>query len=232
MGGRCAGKWADVTNGVFFDLDGTLVDTSYLHTVSWWQALRQFELDVEMAKVHRAIGMGADRILEYLLGPDRERAADDDIRASHTSLYASYWHRLRPTPGARELVQAVDERGMRVVFASSASRPELEAMLRTLDADDFIDTVVGLDDAGASKPAPDILELALDRTGLSAADVVFVGDSVWDVYACSPLAIPCVGLTCGGISAAELLEAGAVSVYEHPRALRNSIDVLARARES
>jgi HAD superfamily hydrolase (TIGR01509 family) len=213
-----------MTKGVLFDVDGTLVDTPYLHTVSWWQALRQYEHDVEMAKIHRAIGMGADRILDHLIGPQRDHADDDNIRAAHTSLYAIYWFRLRPTPGARRLVETVAERGMRVVLASSASRPELEAMLRTLAADDAIDTVVGLDDAGASKPAPDIIRLALDRTTLRAEEVVFVGDSVWDVYACRALAIPCVGLTCGGISAAELLDAGATRVYEHPRALLEAID--------
>jgi HAD superfamily hydrolase (TIGR01509 family) len=213
-----------MTNGVLFDLDGTLVDTPYLHTVSWWQALRQFGHDVGMAKIHRAIGMGGDRILDHLLGPERDHSDDDNIRAAHASLYAVYWFRLRPTPGARELLQAVDDRGMRVVLASSASKPELEAMLRVLDADDFIDTATSADDAETSKPAPDIVRVALDRTGLTPDEVVFVGDSVWDVYASGALAIPCLGLTCGGISAAELLEAGAVKVYEHPRALLESLD--------
>src|SRR5258705_1224877 len=142
-----------------------------------------------MAKIHRAIGMGKDRILDHLLGAQRDHADDDDIRAAHASLYAVYWFRLRPTPGARKLVETVDDRGVRVVLASSASRPELEAMLRTLAVDDCIDTVVGLDDAGASKPAPDIIRVALDRTGLRADEAVFVGDSVWDVYACRPLSI-------------------------------------------
>ncbi|WP_433608167.1 HAD family hydrolase [Dactylosporangium sp. CA-139114] len=204
---------------MLFDLDGTLVDTSYLHTVSWWQAFRQYERDVEMAKIHRAIGMGADRILDHLLGPDHDRYDDDNIRAAHRSLYAQYWWRVRPTPGAHELLQAVDERGLRVVIASSASRNELEIMMTALDAQDVVDTATSLDDAGASKPAPDTIQVALARSGLSPDEVVFVGDSVWDVSAARALAIPCIGLTCGGISAAELHEAGAVRVYEHPRAL-------------
>jgi HAD superfamily hydrolase (TIGR01549 family) len=213
-----------MTNGVLFDLDGTLVDTPYMHTVSWWQALRQFEHDVEMARIHRSIGMGSDRILDHLLGPEHDTSDDDRIRAAHSSLYAQYWQRLRANRGAKELLQEVAGRGLRVVLASSAGRPELEAMLRALDADDYIDTVVGLDDAGASKPAPDIVERALERGGLAADQVVFVGDSVWDVYACEALAIPCVGLTCGGISEAELREAGAVRVYENPRAMLDALD--------
>src|SRR5258705_6334016 len=219
-----AGTGGTMTSGVLFDLDGTLVDTAYLHSVSWWQAFRQYQRDVEMAMIHRAIGMGRDRIIDHLLGPDHDRYDDDNIRAAHTSLYAQSWWRVRPTPGARDLLQAGDEGGMRAVTASSAPRTELEIMLRALDAHDFVDTATSLDDAGASKPAPDTIQVALARTGLSPEEVVFVGDSVWDVYAAGALAIPCIGLTCGGISAAELLEAGAVGVYDHPRALLEAGD--------
>ncbi|MFB9451989.1 HAD family hydrolase [Dactylosporangium vinaceum] len=213
-----------MTSGVFFDLDGTLVDTAYLHTVSWWQAFRQYQRDVGMARIHRAIGMEADRIIDHLLGPGHDRYDDDNIRAAHNSLYAQYWWRVRPTPGARELLQSVAERGLRAVITSSASRAEVEIMLAALDAHDVIDTATSLDDAGASTPAPNTIQVALDRTGLCPAEVVFVGDSVWDVHAAGALAIPCIGLTCGGISAAELLEAGAVRVYDDPRALLEAGD--------
>src|SRR5688572_17342084 len=120
--------------GVLFDVDGTLVDTSYLHTVAWWQALRQFDNDVPMARVHRAIGMGSDRILDHLLGGDHDKTHDDDIRAAHASLFAQYWDRLRPQPGAADLLRACARRGLRVALASSASPSDLAALRRALDA--------------------------------------------------------------------------------------------------
>jgi HAD superfamily hydrolase (TIGR01509 family) len=217
-----------MTKGVIFDVDGTLVDTVYLHCVSWWQALRQYGHDVETTRIHRAIGMGSDRILDHLLGSDkdRDRSADDDIRTAHSTLFGVYWDSLRPTPGARDLLQAVRDRDRRVVLASSAAAPELAALRRALDADDVVDTVTGADDAEASKPAPDILQVALKRSKLRPEDVVFVGDTVWDVRAAGALDVPCFGLTCGGISEAELLEAGAAGVYANPRALIDAIDVL------
>jgi HAD superfamily hydrolase (TIGR01509 family) len=210
--------------GVLFDLDGTLVDTNYLHVVSWWQALRQFDQDVPMAQIHRAIGMGGDRILDHLLGTDREHGDDDKIRAAHASLYAQYWYRLRPTPGARRLLRACDARGLQVVIASSASKPELVVMLEALDADDVITEATSATDVEQSKPSPDVVQVALDRSRLSPDRTVFVGDTVWDVHAAGKLDIPTIGLTCGGTSAAELLEAGAVEVYEHPRALADALD--------
>jgi HAD superfamily hydrolase (TIGR01509 family) len=219
-----------MTSGVLFDLDGTLVDTVYLHAVCWWQALRQHGLDVDTARAHRAIGMGSDRILDHL-APNRPNKNDDDaIRAAHSALYAQYWDRIRPTTGARDLVCAVAGRGLRVVLASSAGPAELAAVRRALDLDSYVDTATGAADARHSKPAPDIVEVALNRTGLDPAGAVFVGDSVWDVHACNALQVPCVGLLTGGWSAAELRDAGAVEVYDDPQALLTALDASVLAR--
>lgn len=213
--------------GVLFDVDGTLVDTVYLHTMAWWQALRQQGHDVPAARVHHAIGMGSDRILDELLAPgggERDRSADDAMRAAHTSHYAAHRSDIRPLPGARRLLDACAQRGLRVVLASSASRDELEAVLHTLDADASLTAVTSADDAKRGKPAPDIVEAALERSGLSADESVFVGDSVWDVQAAGHLSIPCIGVTAGGLCAAELLDHGAVAVYEDPQDLLDHLD--------
>ncbi|WP_410814077.1 HAD family hydrolase [Micromonospora sp. 067-2] len=210
--------------GVLFDVDGTLVDTTYLHTVSWWEALRQTDQPVPMATVHRSIGMGADKLLDHLLGPERDRDADGRLRDAHDTLYGEYWERLTPLPGAADLLRACAERGLRVVLATSASEQEVGALRRALAADDVIETVTSSADAQESKPAPDILLAALEQSGLTAERVVFVGDSVWDVAAAGKLDIPCVGLTCGGTSRGELAGAGAVAVYDDPAALLRTLD--------
>jgi HAD superfamily hydrolase (TIGR01509 family) len=212
--------------GILFDVDGTLVDTTYLHAVCWWQALRQFDLDVPMARIHRAIGMGSDKILDEVLGSGHDRSHDDEIRAGHTALYAQYWSRLRPQPGAADLIRRCAGRGWTVGLASSAAPPEFAALRRTLDVDDVIAGATNAGDAEESKPDADIVQAALDRTGVTADRAVFVGDAVWDVSAAAKLDIPCIGLTCGGISAAELLEAGAVAVYTDPADMRAHLDRL------
>lgn len=210
--------------GVLFDVDGTLVDTTYLHTVCWWEALRQSEQPVPMATIHRAIGMGSDKLLDHLLGPERDRDADRTLRDAHSTLYAEYWERLAPLPRAADLLRACAERGLRVVLATSAAEPEVGALRRALGAEDVIDIVTSSADATESKPAPDILEAALAQSGLEPQRVVFIGDSVWDVAAAGKLDIPCVGLTCGGTSRGELAGAGAVAVYEDPAALLAALD--------
>lgn len=210
--------------GVLFDVDGTLIDSVYLHTTAWWQAFRQYGHDVPSARIHRAIGMGSDKILDHLLGPEHDPADDDAMRAAHASLYATKWTSLRRLPGTQKLLETCAARGLRNVLATSASKPELGALLRCLDSDAVIDTVTSADDAGESKPAPDIVEVALRRSKLNADEVVFVGDSVWDVQAAGAVSIPCIGLTSGGLCAAELLDHGAAAVYADPQDLLDNLD--------
>ncbi|NJC70312.1 HAD family hydrolase [Planosporangium thailandense] len=218
------------TRGVLFDVDGTLVDTNYLHTVTWWEALRQAGHRVPMARIHRAIGMGSDKLLDHLLGPDHDRSADSTMRDAHLALYTTYWERLSPLPGAAALLRACASRGLRVALASSASEKELSALRRALDADAVIHTATSKDDAGSSKPDPDILTVALRKAGLSPDHALLVGDSVWDVVAADRAGLRCIGVTCGGTSAAELRDAGAIETYDDPEALCASLDASAIAK--
>jgi HAD superfamily hydrolase (TIGR01509 family) len=206
----------DEPAGVLFDVDGTLVDTPYLHAVCWAEALRQNGHDVPMATVHRSIGMGSEEILDHLLGPDRDKDDDETVTTAHLALYKQFWGRLRPLPGAVDLMRHCTKRGLRVVLASSAAKEELDALRSALDADDAIHTATSSSDADAGKPSPDILEAALDQSGLSPQRVHFVGDSVWDAEAAKRAGVPFIGVTCGGTSEAELREAGAIEVWRDP----------------
>lgn len=210
--------------GVLLDVDGTLVDTTYLHAVCWAEALRQGGHDVPMATIHRGIGLGSDELLSHLLGDSVEGA--DELNAAHLALYKQHWGRLRALPGARSLVERCKSAGLAVVLASSASEEELAALRSALDADDWIDVATSSSDADAGKPHPDILQAALDEAALPAAAAVFVGDAIWDGQACGKLGIPFVGVECGGTSEAELRENGAVEVWRDPA------DLLDHAAES
>ena len=142
---------------VLFDVDGTLVDTNYLHVVTWWQAFAQGGHYVPMTDIHRAIGMGSDQLLDRLLPGERDKDADDTLRASHDALYATYWSRLRPLPGAVDLLRACKARGLTVVLASSACQAESGVLRAALDAEDAIDDATFAGDVEHSKPAPDLV---------------------------------------------------------------------------
>ncbi len=98
-----------MTEVAIFDVDGTLVDTDHLHAVTWWEAFRRHGHAVDMADVHRAIGMGSDRLLDHLLPEDRDLGSDDDIRAAHRALYGTHWTRLRAFDGVADLLRQLDK---------------------------------------------------------------------------------------------------------------------------
>lgn len=204
---------------VLFDVDGTLVDSTYLHTVSWWQAFRRAGEDVPMAHIHRAIGMGADNLVPHVLGRDVDEDTLSSLADAHDAVYATYWPALRAFAGARELIRHCHDAGLTTVLASSAGADQVEVIRRLLDVDEWLDHSTSSADGDQSKPAPDLVQIALDKAGADAADAVFVGDAVPDVEACARAGVRCITLTCGGTGAEELRTAGAVEVYEDAAAL-------------
>jgi HAD superfamily hydrolase (TIGR01509 family) len=217
-------KAEEPVTAALFDVDGTLVDTNYLHAVTWWEAFAQAGHVVPMAQIHRAIGMGSGQLLDKLLPGDRDQDADADIRTAHTALYATYRARLRPLPGAADLLRACKRRGLTVVLASSADEAEFKTLRAALDAEDAIDEATFAGDVKSSKPAPDLVEVALDKAGVPAGQAVFIGDTVWDVEACRKAGVPCIGVLSGGIGRDELTSAGAAEVYPGPAELLAAFD--------
>jgi HAD superfamily hydrolase (TIGR01509 family) len=207
-----------------FDVDGTLVDSNYLHAVTWWEAFIQAGYQVPMADIHRVIGMGSDQMLDALLPADRDKDADARLSSAHSALYGTYWTRLRPLPGAAELLRACRRRGLAVVLASSAGESEFTALRAALDAEDAIDAATFSGDVEASKPAPDLVQAALAKVGAGPEEAVFTGDTVWDVQACRKAVVPCIGLLSGGIGRHELTAAGAAHVYAGPGELLSAFD--------
>lgn len=207
-----------------FDVDGTLVDTNYLHVVTWWQAFTKSGYGVDMTDIHRAIGMGSDQLVDHLLPPDRERGKDDAIRQSHDALFSVYWPHLRPFSGAAALLRACKRRGQRVVLATSAGANELQAMRTALDAEDAIDQITSSVDVERSKPAPDIVAVALAKAEVRPGEAVFVGDTAWDVRASKQAGIRCLTVLTGGIGRDELEAAGADGIYDSAQDLLDHLE--------
>jgi HAD superfamily hydrolase (TIGR01549 family) len=223
---------ADRRAGVLFDVDGTLVDTTYLHAVCWAEAMRHHGRQIPASRVHYAIGMSSEQLLDACLGDDRNRDDDDAMVDAHLTLYRQWWGRLVPLPGAAKLLYACADRGLEVVLASSASQEELAVLRDALDADDAITAATSSADAEQGKPDPGILQAALDQSGLEPQHVAFVGDAVWDGQAARRIEVPFVGLTCGGTPETELRDAGAGEVWRDPAELLEHIDesLIARTR--
>ena len=205
---------------VVLDVDGTLMDTNYLHTEAWARAFEEVGHRVPRVRLHKEVGKGAGLLIREFV--DDEETVEK-IRDLHSEYYEGLQEYGHPLPGAKELISSLKERGYEVWLVTSAKDEELEHHMQELEAEDSVDGVVNSSAVENAKPAPDIFEEALRRAGATADETVTVGDAVWDVEAAREAGIRTVAVLSGGAyHRDDLEEAGAVAVYEDCAALLDS----------
>ena len=195
--------------GVLFDVDGTLVDTNYLHALAWSRALRDAGEWAPMNAIHRLVGMGGDQLVPELLGHDSPKATE-----ARTARYSELIGDACAFPGAQRLLRRAHEAGLVVALATSAPSEELEVLLDKLDAKEAIDAQTTADDINDSKPAPEVFVTAMKTAHIDPQRALAIGDSVWDIQAARAAGIGCIAVETGGFSQHELSEAGALHVYQ------------------
>jgi HAD superfamily hydrolase (TIGR01509 family) len=206
------------------DIDGTLVDTNYQHSLAWFRAFRRFDIVLPIWRIHRHIGMGGDQVVTALCGEEVEDRNGDGVREAEGEEYQRLIGEVQAFDRARELIVALKDRGHAVVLASSAKAPEVEHYLGMLEAADIVDGWTTSDDVENTKPAPDLVAAGLDRVGGDADDAVMVGDTPWDIEAAAKAGVPTYAVVTGGFSEQELREAGARDVYESVAKLERGLD--------
>lgn len=212
----------DPVDTVVLDVDGTLVDTVYRHTMAWVDAFLEVGVDVPTYRIHRAIGMGGDRLVAEVAGDDVEAEYGDRLREIHGRRFGEVIDTIRPLAGAADLLDELRRRGLKVVMASSGEPEQTARLLALVGGDDKAQDRATSGDVEHSKPAPDLVELAIEKVGGSRA--AMVGDAVWDIRAAQDTGRYTVGLLTGGFGEGELREAGADEVYATPRDLLEALD--------
>lgn len=211
-----------MSNTLVLDVDGTLVDTNYHHTVAWLRAFRRFDITVPAWRVHRAIGMGGDRLVAAVAGDKAEEDHGDELREAWEQCFDEMLDEIQPLEGAHRLVRAATDLGLSVVLASSGKSKHIEHYVKLLDPGDVAWTTS--DDVDDSKPAPDLIQVALREVKGDRA--VVVGDSVWDCEAAARAGLPSIGLLTGGFGEDELVDRGASAVYPDLDTLRAELSDL------
>jgi phosphoglycolate phosphatase-like HAD superfamily hydrolase len=205
-----------------FDVDGTLVDTNYHHALAWFRAFRRHDLTVPVWRLHRAIGMGGDHVVPAVAGDEVEKRLGEQLRADWSDEFDALLGEVQPFEGVRELLADVRRRGFTLVLASSGKAEHVDHYLSLFGGAELAEAWTTSADVEQTKPAPDLLQAALEKVGGRSA--VLVGESVWDFRAGARLGVPGYGLLTGGFSAAELRAAGALDVFESPAQLHGLLE--------
>jgi HAD superfamily hydrolase (TIGR01509 family) len=227
LGDGAAGQGADVSRPpiAVLDVDGTLVDSNYQHALAWYRALRSLGETFPVWRLHRLIGMGGDQLVTAIGGEELEQRLGDEARKRQTEEADRLLDEIAPLPGARDLLLAIKERGHTLVLASSGKEHHVDAFLDLLDAREIADDWTSSADVESSKPAPDLLQVALRKVGAPQdAESVMVGDSVWDVEAAKNAGMPALVVRSGGFGDDELRGAGAIALFDTPGDLAAGLD--------
>ena len=206
------------------DIDGTLVDTNYHHTLSWARAFARHDIVLPLWRIHRHIGMGGDQLVVAVCGEEVETRSGDAIRDAEGEEYMQLIDEVAPMDRSRELIVDLKDRGHAVVLASSAKQEEVDHYLDLLDARQLADAWTTSADVESTKPAPDLVRSAMQRLNADSTKSVMIGDTPWDVRAAAEAGVETITVVTGGFSEPELTDAGAVAVYESVGDLLDHLD--------
>jgi len=203
---------------VLFDVDGTLIDSNDAHASAWAQALTEHGIEVPVSDVRRLIGMGGDKLLPAVASVDESSPLGVTLGRRKKELFTAALPGLQPTPGARSLLEYLQNRDIALVVATSADDREMRAILKQGGLEDMFAAHTTKDDAAESKPDPDIVLAALARADARPESTVMVGDTPYDIEAAHRAGVAAIALRCGGYwTDADFL--GAVEIFDNPAAL-------------
>lgn len=205
-----------VLQSVILDIDGTLILSNDAQAKAWVEAFAASGYDVPFERVRPLIGMGGDRVIPKLVPGLSDQEGDGKVisQTRKELILNRYGATLVPAKGARQLVLHMQQAGLKLIIASSATKDELSILLKAAQVEDLLDEAVTSNDAKASKPAPDIVAVALSKLSLPASQVVMLGDTPYDIESAGECGVNVIALRCGGFDDAQL--AGAIAIYDDP----------------
>jgi HAD superfamily hydrolase (TIGR01509 family) len=203
---------------VLLDIDGTLLDSNAAHAAAWACAFREHGIDTDEAQLRPLIGMGADKVLPAVANVGEDTAEGRAISKRKSAVFAESLPDLRPTPGARALVEHLLGSGIEIVIATSAGNGEVSGLLKQAGVADLIPKRTSSDDVDDSKPDPDVVHAAMARAQATPEETVFVGDTPYDVEAGSRAGVRVLAVRCGGHWQDDDLR-GAVMIVDDPEEL-------------
>lgn len=214
-----------MVKAVLCDIDGTLLESNWLHAAAWRDAFSLIGVKLELEEIRRQIGKGGDQLVPYFVPWWKRDFVDEPLKSYRKCIYEQdYMPQVKPLAGARDLLQRMKQAGIRVALASSSKKDELEYYKRLANIEDIVEKNTSADDAEKSKPYPDIFQATLKKLGIEPAEALALGDTPYDAEAAGHAGVWTVGVTTGGWSEKELLYAGCVEVWKDVAELLDNFD--------
>jgi HAD superfamily hydrolase (TIGR01549 family) len=209
---------------VILDIDGTLVDSNDAHARAFDKAFREQGYNFSYDEIRKLIGMGSDNLIPRLTGLKEDSPEFKKISERKSEVFSKEeMPNLKPFPKAKEFVQALTERNLKVTIASSAAGSELEKYEKLIGIESFITTTTSSDDVDNSKPDADVIQKILEKMKIRPEQSLMVGDTPYDIQSAAKAKVRTVIVRCGGFWSENDFR-GALAIYDSPADILEHLD--------
>ena len=195
---------------LFFDLDGTLLNTlADLHNAVNTILTRHHMPEITPEQTAAFLGNGAGHLIHCAVPAGTPEEQEKEILAEYRRYYQEHCQvRTAPYPGIQEMLKRLKNAGC--VMAVVSNKPD--AAVKELNRHFFKGLLVSAIGESAEirrKPAPDTVFEAMRQTGADPNSSVYIGDSEVDIQTAFNAGLPCISVAWGFRSKSELEAAGA-----------------------
>ena len=221
-----------VIKAILCDIDGTLVQSNWLHAEAWQIALGAMGVHLQLEELRRQIGKGGDELIPVFVPWWKQKIVEDPLKAFRKEVFKQdFMHRVEALPRARDFLVHCKGQGIKLALSSSADKPELEIYKKIVGMEDLIDEQTSASDTDRAKPHPDIFTATLKRLGMDARDCIALGDTPYDAESAGKAGLRTIGVETGGWTHDELMAAGCVEAYASVAELLQRFDHSAIMRQ-
>lgn len=209
---------------IIFDLDGTLLDTLEDLKNGVNAALKEYHMpERSLEEIRKFVGNGIRNLMIRAVPDGEENPHFEEAFAYFKVYYKAHCkEHTGPYEGILPMLRELSDQGFKMAIVSN----KIDTAVKELNQEHFaeyIENAIGEMSGVARKPAPDMVNLALEALQVNKEDAVYVGDSEVDVLTARNAGLPCVCVTWGFRDEDYLKEQGAKVLIQRPDQLSEAI---------
>lgn len=209
-------KHPEINVAVIWDMDGVIADTAPYHLKAWQEAFHKRGVKFTEEDFKRNFGQRNDTIIQSTLGQGTPQSEVEAIITEKESDFRkSVRHKVKPLPGAINLIKSLSEHGFKVALASSAPAANIQLITASLGIKGFFQAIITGTDVTEGKPSPQGFLLAAQRLGVEPENCIVIEDAVAGVAAAKRAGMHCLAVT-----------------NTHPRASLSEADIIVDSLET